>query len=282
MVVNGLSSTRNVANDYSRRRNPTYLGEDVSYFENLQLLTTLLVLLLVNAVGDDNLVNGTSIDAVDGITTEHAVSDKSNDLAGTLLLQELGCASDGVGSVGKIVDKDGDTVCDITYQHHCRILAIGDLSRATLLQYRQIPMLGAATITFPYLVNEREGHTKSIGNGSCTFGTTSIRTDDDSVLVLRNVELNVLAQEVLAVQVVNRDIEETLVLRVVEVHCDDVIGASAGKKISDKSTSLCDPLLVTSLGFEVRRSLVELSHRFVAIGASIGHGRCERVVVEVV
>lgn len=142
MVVNGLSPTRNVTNDHSRRRNPTYLGEDVSYFENLQLLTTLLVLLLVNAVGDDDLVNGTSIDAVDGITTEHAVSDKSNDLAGTLLLQELGCASDGVGSVGKIIDKDGDTVCDVTYQHHRRVLAIGDLSRATLLRYRQDPIMG--------------------------------------------------------------------------------------------------------------------------------------------
>jgi hypothetical protein len=141
--------------------------------------------------------------------------------------------------------------------------------------------MGTSTITFPYLVNERKGHTKNIGNGSCTFGTTSIRTDDDGVLVLRNVELDILAQEVFAVQVVNGDVEEALVLRVVEVHCDDVIGASAGKKIGDKSTSLCDPLLVTSLGLEVRRSLVKSSHRLVTVGASIGQGRCEGVVVKV-
>jgi hypothetical protein len=141
--------------------------------------------------------------------------------------------------------------------------------------------VGISTITFPYLVNERKGHTKNIGNGSCTFGTTSIRTDDDSVLVLRNVELDILAQEVLAIQVVDGDVEETLVLRVVEVHCDDVVGASAGKEVGDKSTSLCDPLLVTSLGLKVRRSLVESSHGLVTIDASIGHGRCERVIVEV-
>ena len=135
MVVNGLSPTRNVTNDHSRRRNPTYLGEDVSYFQNLQLLAALLVLLLVDTIGDNNLVNGTSIDAVDSITTQHAMSDESDDLVGALLLQELGCASDGVGSVGKIVDKDSDTVRDVTYQHHCRILAVGNLSRAALLRY---------------------------------------------------------------------------------------------------------------------------------------------------
>jgi hypothetical protein len=139
MVVNGLSPTRNVTNDHSRRRNPTYLGEDVSYFQNLQLLAALLVLLLVDTVGNNNLVDGTSIDAVDGIAAEHAVSDESDDLVGTLLFQELGCASDGVGSVGKIVDKDSDTVCDVTYQHHGRVLAVGDLSRATLLRYGQTP-----------------------------------------------------------------------------------------------------------------------------------------------
>jgi len=276
-----LSPTRNVTNDYSRRRNPTYLGEDVSNFEHLQLLTTLLVLLLVDTVGDNNLVNGTSIDAINGITTQHAVGDESDDLVGTLLLQELGCASDGVGGVGKIVDKDSDTVCDVTYQHHCRILAVGDLSRATLLRYGQNPILGFSTITSPYLVDERKGHTQSIGDGSCTFGTASIRTDDDGVLILRDVELDVLAQEVLAVQVVNRDVEEALILRVVEVHCDDVIGASAGKKVGNQCTSLRDPLLVTPLRFKVWRSLVESGYRLVAVGAPIGHGGCERIVFKV-
>jgi hypothetical protein len=139
VVVNVLSPTRNVTKDHSRRRDLTYLGEDISYFENFQLLATLLVLLLINAVGDNNFVNGTSIDAVDGITAEHAMSDESDDFAGTLLLQELGCASDGVRSVGKIIDQNSDTVCDITYQHHCRVLAIGDLSRATLLRNSQNP-----------------------------------------------------------------------------------------------------------------------------------------------
>lgn len=130
-------------------------------------------------------------------------------------------------------------------------------------------------------MNKRKGHTQSIGDGSCTFGTASIWTDDDGVLILRNVELDVLAQEMFAVQVVDGDVEETLILRVVKVHCDDVIGASAGKKVGDKSTSLCDPLLVTSLGLKVRGSLVESSHRLVTVDASIGHGRCEGVVVKV-
>ena len=128
-------------------------------------------------------------------------------------------------------------------------------------------------------MNERKGHTQSIGDGSCTFGTASIRTDNDGILILRNVELDVLAQEVLAVQVVDGDIEETLILRVVKVHCDDMVGASAGKKVGDKSTSLGNPLLVAPLGLKVRRCFVESSDRLVTVGAPIGHGRCEGVVV---
>lgn len=115
----------------------TYLGENISDFEYLQLSTALLMLCLVDAVGNHDLVKRTSIDSVDGITTEDTVGDESDHLGGSLLLQELGSTSDGVRSVGKIIDENSSPLGNITYQHHGRVLTIGDLSGTTLLRYRQ-------------------------------------------------------------------------------------------------------------------------------------------------
>jgi hypothetical protein len=81
--------------------------------------------------------------------------------------------------------------------------------------------------------------------------------------------LDVTLEERSAVEVVDRDIEETLVLRVVQIHGDDVISAGAGQQVGHEGTGLSDPLLVAGswlesgdLGRDVRRGLV----------ASVGEG----------
>ncbi len=63
--------------------------------------------------------------------------------------------------------------------------------------------------------------------------------------------LDVFPQQMPAVQVVNWDVEEALVLRVVEIHSDDVVGAGAGQEVGDEGAGLGDPLLVAALRFEV-------------------------------
>lgn len=63
-------------------------------------------------------------------------------------------------------------------------------------------------------MDEGEGHAERIGDGGRTLSTASIGADDDGLLVVGDVELDVFAQEMAAVQVVDRDVEEALILGV--------------------------------------------------------------------
>jgi hypothetical protein len=173
-----------------------HLSKDVADFEDLQLGTPLLVLRLVDRVGYDDLVKRTGVDAINGITAQDAVRDERIHLGSALLLQQLGGTCDGVGGVGQIVDEDGGAVCDVTDQHHGRILPVVDLSGAALL------------------VDQRKGHAKGVGDGGGSLGASSVGADNDGLLVVGDVELDIFAQQVAPVEVVDRDVEETLVLRV--------------------------------------------------------------------
>jgi hypothetical protein len=64
------------------------------------------------------------------------------------------------------------------------------------------------------LVDKGKGHAEGVGDGGCTLRTSSIGGDYNSLLVVWNVELDVFAEEVTAVEVVYGDIKEALVLRV--------------------------------------------------------------------
>lgn len=59
-----------------------------------------------------------------------------------------------------------------------------------------------------------KGHAKCIRDGSGSLGTTCVRGDYNGLLVVGDIELDVFAQEVTPVQVVDGDIKKTLVLRV--------------------------------------------------------------------
>lgn len=174
----------------------TYLGKHVANLEDLQLGASRLVLGLVDRVGHYNLVQCTGVDAIDGISTENTVGDERIHLGRSFLLDELGCTGDGVRRVCQIVDQDGSTVCHVTNEHHGGILPVADLRGPALL------------------VNEGKRHTQSISNGSGSLGASSIWTDDDSLLVVGDVRLDVLAEEMTAVEVVDGNVKETLVLRV--------------------------------------------------------------------
>lgn len=89
------------------------------------------------------------------------------------------------------------------------------------------------TTTVLTLVDQRKRHAKGISNGSCPLSSTSIRTDNDSLPIVGNVVLDVLAQKMAAVKVVNGNVEEALVLGVVQVHGDDMVSTSTGQQVRD-------------------------------------------------
>jgi hypothetical protein len=66
-------------------------------------------------------------------------------------------------------------------------------------------------------VDEGKGHAEGVGNGGGAFGAACVGGYDDGLLVVGDVELDVFAEEVTAVEVVNGDVEEALVLWVCRI-----------------------------------------------------------------
>lgn len=67
------------------------------------------------------------------------------------------------------------------------------------------------------------------------LGSTSIGTDDNGILPIRDLLLDVSHHDWFRIQVIDGDIEETLYLRSVQVECDDMVGTSDGKEVGDES-----------------------------------------------
>jgi hypothetical protein len=224
------------------------LGEHIAYFKHFQFRASGLVVSLVDRVGHYDFVQGAGVDAIDCIAAENAVRDERKHLCRAFLLQQLRRARDGIRGVRKIVDEDSGAICDVSDQHHGCILSVVDLCRTSLL------------------VDEGKGHAEGVGDCSCTFGTSSVWTDYDGLLVVGDVELDVFAEEMATVQVVNGNVEETLVLRVcglsawfmvskhtrhtMEIHRNNVVCASACEKVCNQRAGLSDPLAIPDHGLE--------------------------------
>ena len=99
-----------------------------------------------------------------------------------------------LGLVREVVDENGCAIPYVSDQHHGRVLPVVDLCGAALL------------------VNQGKRHAESVGDGGCALRPSSIRGDYNSLLVVGDVELDVFAEEVTAIEVVHGDIEEALVL----------------------------------------------------------------------
>lgn len=79
------------------------------------------------------------------------------------------------------------------------------------------------------LVDKSEFHAHGVRNSGCSLCPSGIRTDNNGILPVRDLLLNVPLLKWASVQVVDRDIEKSLVLRVVQVHGDDMIRTGGGK-----------------------------------------------------
>jgi hypothetical protein len=108
-----------------------------------------------------------------------------------------------------------------------------------------------------YLVDERKVCAEGICNVGCALCATGVGADDHAIVGSTmfgdDVLLNVLFQHVPTVEVVDRNVEEALVLRVVQVHCDDVVCASTSEEVGNESTGLSNPHLVSLLNSHLRR-----------------------------
>ena len=114
---------------------PDGLREDGANIQNIQLRPQAsLVFVLRHRVGYNHLVQGRGLDTVDGVPAEDAVGQEGVDLGSTLFLQELGGACDGVARICDVVEQNADLVRNVSYEHHARVLPVGDASGATFLR----------------------------------------------------------------------------------------------------------------------------------------------------
>lgn len=181
------------------------LGKDGRHVEDLHLVAASQVLLLRDTVADNHLVNARVLNTSDRVSRHDGVCDDSINLLGAVLLQDLGRLGDGEGGVSNVVDQDAHLVLDIPHKHHVGL--VWGLDLATLL------------------VDQCKLHAQLISNHSRTLGATSIGRDNNGVLPVGDTLADVLDHQGLSVQVVDRDIKETLELRVVQIHGDDMVGA---------------------------------------------------------
>jgi hypothetical protein len=182
--------------------------------DSLNAVTQGLLLLVGNSVGDDELGQLGLVELFYSIAGEDAVGDDGDSAAGSVFNNDLGGLAESAASVGHVVDDDGDLAANITDQDHA-----GDL-------------VG----TGAFLVDESEAEVETVGNGSSSLGTTGVGRDNDTVL-----DLEVVADPAegagLGVEVVDRDVEEALDLRGVEIHSDDMVAASGLKHVSHQTGS---------------------------------------------
>jgi len=214
------------------------------------------VIPLRNRVGDDHLVDGRSVNTRDGVTAKNTMGQEGVDVSSALLLEQLGSSGNGVAGVDEIVDEDADLVLDIAHQHHASVALLGVLGRASLL------------------VNQGKSHVQLISDGSSTLGTAGVGANNNSILVVGDILLNVPLDERLGVQVVNGDIEEALVLRIMKIHRDHMVRSSASQQVCNECASLGNPLLVARLGLEAVDKILVL----VVVGG-VAELRRDRILV---
>lgn len=99
-----------------------------------------------------------------------------------------------------------------------------------------------------HLVDEGKFHSQGVCDRGCSLCSSCIGRNDNGFLVVGDVVLDITLQQWASVQVVDGNVKESLILRIVEIHSDDVVGAGAGEETGHKGTGLGDPLTVTEAG----------------------------------
>lgn len=94
------------------------LGQCAGNVNGIQLGADLLLVLVGDSVGNNNLGQNTVVNDLDSLAAENTMCDNGIDLDGTVLCKGLGGQSEGTASISHIIDQDGDLALDISDQHH--------------------------------------------------------------------------------------------------------------------------------------------------------------------
>ena len=133
-------------------RKISHLCENVTNFQDLQLGTPAQVFRLVDAVSDNDLVESTGVDAVNGITAQNPMCNQRNNLGCTFPFHKFGSACDRVRRVCEVINENGCSIPYVAYQHHRGILTVCNPCRATFLYSVRLARLGIQR-RFVYFVN---------------------------------------------------------------------------------------------------------------------------------
>lgn len=96
-------------------------------------------------------------------------------------------------------------------------------------------------------MNECKLHLKLVGNGSGSLGTTGVRADYNRALVVRHVLTNPPHHQLCAVHIVHGNVVETLRLRIMQIHGDQVIATRRHDHVGNQRARTRDPVTITVL-----------------------------------
>jgi hypothetical protein len=217
--------------------------------DGVNLVAHLLLLLVGYCVGHDDTVQATVVDVLNGIAGENAVYDNSVDLLGAVLHDGVGGFDESTTCIGHVVNNDRNLVFDISDEDHSRDL-VGTRTFLVDESELQVETVRNPSSTIEDKVNLRDRKLR-VKQSCLPLRTTGIGTDNDAVLHIQ-VFPDPLQHARLSIQVINRDIEETLNLTGVKVHRNDMVAAGGLEHVrhqfrGDRRTALVF-LILTRVG----------------------------------
>ena len=178
-----------------------------------------------DGVGADELFDRAFCEAFHRQLIQNGVGDGSINAAGPTFFEKTGGGGEGAGGFCHVVDQENIASFDFADD----VMGFD---------------LGSAG---PVLGNDGVTGTKGPREGMRHFNAPDIRRDDDYFLSLKAGFADVLEQDGSGVEVVDRDIEETLDLPSVEVHREDPLDSSGGEEIGDQLGGDGDARLVFAI-----------------------------------
>ena len=80
-------------------------------------------------------------------------------------------------------------------------------------------------VTRSHFIADRHGAAELRRVFSCAFRASSIRGDDDQIVIDESLTADILAKKGFCIQVVDRNLEKALYLRRMKIHCNKAVGA---------------------------------------------------------
>ena len=180
---------------------------------------------LRDGVGGDDLLDGRVADPLVGEVAEHGVGNAGKDALGTVFAEDFGGGHQGAGGFGHVVDQQDVAALDLADDVH------------------GLDPGGADAV----LGDDGEFGAEGIGIGAGHLDAADIGRDDGQVGGVRMALAEVADEHGLGVEVIDRDVEEPLDLRRVEVHGEHPVDAGGGEQVGDQLGGDRDARLVLAV-----------------------------------